>query len=111
MSCSRTQRGDACGVRTQDLSIRSPTLYHYATALPKFLTIKLPLRKPPPPRLFVFLMLYVFQLSKNAGGWGWGGGLFSPDGIRHLKKVQVGKDQEEAQSEKDSHSRNRGGKN
>ena len=27
------------------------------------------------------------------------------------KKVQVGKDQENAQSEKDSHSKNRGGKN
>ena len=25
MSCSRTQHGDACGDRTQDLSIRSPT--------------------------------------------------------------------------------------
>ena len=34
MSCSRTQYGDACGDRTQDLSIQSPTLYHYATALP-----------------------------------------------------------------------------
>ena len=34
MPCSRTQHGDACGVRTQDLKIRSPTLYHYATALP-----------------------------------------------------------------------------
>ena len=32
MSCSRTQHGDACGDRTQDLSIQSPTLYHYATA-------------------------------------------------------------------------------
>ena len=32
---SRTQHGDACGDRTQDLSIRSPTLYHYATAHPK----------------------------------------------------------------------------
>ena len=29
---------------------------------------------------------------------------------RHTKKVQVGKDQEKAQSEKDSHSKNRGGK-
>ena len=28
----------------------------------------------------------------------------------HSKKVQVGKDQEKAQSEKDSHSKNRGGK-
>ena len=28
----------------------------------------------------------------------------------HCKKVQVGKDQEKAQSEKDSHSKNRGGK-
>ena len=27
-----------------------------------------------------------------------------------FKKVQVGKDQEKAQSEKDSHSKNRGGK-
>ena len=26
MSCSKTQHGDACGDRTQDLSIRSPTL-------------------------------------------------------------------------------------
>ena len=34
MSCSRTQHGDACGDQTQDLSIRSPTLYHYANALP-----------------------------------------------------------------------------
>ena len=30
--------------------------------------------------------------------------------IRKKKKVQVGKDQEKAQSEKDSHSKNRGGK-
>ena len=29
---------------------------------------------------------------------------------RAHKKVQVGKDQEKAQSEKDSHSKNRGGK-
>ena len=29
----------------------------------------------------------------------------------YIKKVQVGKDQEKAQSEKDSHSKNRGGKN
>ena len=36
MSCSRTQKGEACGDRTQDLSIRSPTLYHYATALSQF---------------------------------------------------------------------------
>ena len=28
----------------------------------------------------------------------------------HHRKVQVGKDQEKAQSEKDSHSKNRGGK-
>ena len=32
------------------------------------------------------------------------------DPARELKKVQVGKDQEKAQSEKDSHSKNRGGK-
>ena len=30
--------------------------------------------------------------------------------IHKTKKVQVGKDQEKAQSEKDSHSKNRGGK-
>ena len=30
--------------------------------------------------------------------------------IPSVKKVQVGKDQEQAQSEKDSHSKNRGGK-
>ena len=30
--------------------------------------------------------------------------------INKNKKVQVGKDQEKAQSEKDSHSKNRGGK-
>ena len=30
--------------------------------------------------------------------------------IVHCPKVQVGKDQEKAQSEKDSHSKNRGGK-
>ena len=29
---------------------------------------------------------------------------------KYYKKVQVGKDQEKAQSEKDSHSKNRGGK-
>ena len=29
---------------------------------------------------------------------------------KSIKKVQVGKDQEKAQSEKDSHSKNRGGK-
>ena len=33
MSCSRTQHANTCGDQTQDLSIRSPTLYHYATAL------------------------------------------------------------------------------
>ena len=32
------------------------------------------------------------------------------DLIAMFKKVQVGKDQEKAQSEKDSHSKNRGGK-
>ena len=31
-------------------------------------------------------------------------------GFPYHKKVQVGKDQEKAQSEKDSHSKNRGGK-
>ena len=32
------------------------------------------------------------------------------ESLDNLKKVQVGKDQEKAQSEKDSHSKNRGGK-
>ena len=40
VSCSRTQHGDACGDRTQDLSIRSPTLYHYATTLPFYYSEK-----------------------------------------------------------------------
>ena len=35
----------------------------------------------------------------------------SPEIQFSIKKVQVGKDQEKAQSEKDSHSKNRGGKN
>ena len=35
---------------------------------------------------------------------------FSSHDVFHNKKVQVGKDQEKAQSEKDSHSKNRGGK-
>ena len=35
MPCSRTQHGAACGDPTQDLSIRSPMLYHYATAPPQ----------------------------------------------------------------------------
>ena len=34
MSCSRTQHGGGRS-RTPDLSLRSPTLYHWATALPK----------------------------------------------------------------------------
>ena len=36
----------------------------------------------------------------------------SSDGLKKtgVEKVQVGKDQEKAQSEKDSHSKNRGGK-
>ena len=33
-----------------------------------------------------------------------------PCNVYPLEKVQVGKDQEKAQSEKDSHSKNRGGK-
>ena len=36
--------------------------------------------------------------------------LISHVSINIHKKVQVGKDQEKAQSEKDSHSKNRGGK-
>ena len=36
--------------------------------------------------------------------------LFRTGMFQRIKKVQVGKDQEKAQSEKDSHSKNRGGK-
>ena len=42
---NRTQHGAACGNRTQDLTIWSPTLYHYATALP-ILHNHLPLQHP-----------------------------------------------------------------
>ena len=35
---------------------------------------------------------------------------FVPEMLKLSKKVQVGKDQEKVQSEKDSHSKNRGGK-
>ena len=41
MSCSRTHHGDACGDRFQNISIRSPTLYHYATSPPNMECIKL----------------------------------------------------------------------
>ena len=37
-------------------------------------------------------------------------GNFTKAEAQNNKKVQVGKDQEKAQSEKDSHSKNRGGK-
>ena len=40
MSCSGTQHGAACRDRTQDLSIRGPTHYHYSTALPYDLYVK-----------------------------------------------------------------------
>ena len=39
-----------------------------------------------------------------------GNNIPSDDDISKKKKLQVGKDQEKAQSEKDSHSKNRGGK-
>ena len=38
MSCSRTQHGGGRS-RTPDLSLRSPTLYHWATALPMALRV------------------------------------------------------------------------
>ena len=44
----------------------------------------------------IVLLLFLAKWSKS-GNW-------------YYKKVQVGKDQEKAQSEKDSHSKNRGGK-
>ena len=43
-----------------------------------------------------------FEMLRRLGAW-----LFLRN---HAKKVQVGKDQEKAQSEKDSHSKNRDGK-
>ena len=36
--------------------------------------------------------------------------MYTPSIYARSEKVQVGKDQEKAQSEKDSHSKNRGGK-
>ena len=48
---------------------------------------------------------------KKTGRPGFRPGLTQTDLYNHRrKKVQVGKDQEKAQSEKDSHSKNRGGK-
>ena len=44
MSCSRTQHGGG-RFRTPDLSLRSPTLYHWATALPYRQMCK-PIRSP-----------------------------------------------------------------
>ena len=44
-------------------------------------------------------IMHMFNLKKN-----------NTDFICNHKKVQVGKDQEKAQSENDSHSKNRGGK-
>ena len=38
VSCSRTQHGGG-RFRTPDLSLQSPTLYHWATALPRFTCI------------------------------------------------------------------------
>ena len=53
--------------------------------------------------MYVFIDLVKFGLLS--------GGLLGND-CSHMfyKKVQIGKDQEKAQSEKDSHSKNRGGK-
>ena len=74
MPCSRTQHGDACGVRTQDLKIRSPTLYHYATALPmntfELYSIQTFSRSPRTflstavkKCIFVFLVFYAFVFN------------------------------------------------
>ena len=41
MSCSRTHHGATSGDRTHDLSVLSPTLYNYATALPSFVLVSL----------------------------------------------------------------------
>ena len=43
-----------------------------------------------------------YSFEQNNTSWIWS--------VTFCKKVQVGKDQEKAQSEKDSHSKNRGGK-
>ena len=52
MSCSRTQHGGG-RYRTPDLSLRSPTLYHWATALPivRRRMLIVPLSKQ---RIFIF---------------------------------------------------------
>ena len=52
-------------------------------------------RKTPPP-LFSFLSFLKIEYCSVSN--------------KPYKKVQVGKDQEKTQSEKDSHSKNRGGK-
>ena len=58
--------------------------------------------------------MYIAQVSGERLQDHWSSGVFfglhpfKPFSIS--KKVQVGKDQEKAQSEKDSHSKNRGGK-
>ena len=70
-----------------------------------------------------FMLLFFFPKCKSLGANDpQDGAVFDPRGmigriyvgyhkiLIHAKKVQVGKDQEKAQSEKDSHSKNRGGK-
>ena len=57
-----------------------------------------------------FSLIYSFKLAHN-GNFDGKYGQKPPYIIPWLhKKVQVGKDQEKAQSEKDSHSKNQGGK-
>ena len=72
MSCSRTQHGGGRS-RTPDLSLRSPTLYHWATALP------LQLQRPARGLKFGFrkLRYYSIQAANNKGAdqTAWMGGL------------------------------------
>ena len=53
---------------------------------------------------WLYDIMYNFSTGRNAH-------ISSTKPVSCFKKVQVGKDQEKAQSEKDSHSKNRGGKN
>ena len=70
MSCSRTQHGDTCGDRTQDLWIRSPMLYHYAAALPL--------------KLFIQIYLTVADKSRDAAAYLMGRFMTRPD-VKKLK--------------------------
>ena len=87
---SKCVTGTQAGIdmyRTQDLLIRGHTLY------------PLPLGHR---ALFMFIVFF-FHFDADSL-------ILIISFLSLFKKVQVGKDQEKAQSEKDSHSKNRGGK-